>query len=83
MSRKESQLYKRLNYVFPLTEDETDGLVNGRLVGELRLQQLWGEKVAELTGLIPSNVLVVHVHLSQPPHHRQLEILVIHSLVSP
>ena len=49
VSRKESQLYKSLNYDFPLTEDETDGLVNGRLVGELRLQQLWGEKVAELT----------------------------------
>ena len=67
---------------FFLTEDETDGLLYGCLIGELRLQELRGEKVPELAGLIPTNMLVVNIHLSQPPHHRQLEILVINSLVS-
>ena len=65
-----------------LTEDETDGLLDGCLIGELRLQELRREKVAELTGLIPANVLVVNIHLSQPSHHRQLEILVVNGLVS-
>ena len=68
---------------FPsLTEDETDGLLDGCLIGELRLQELRREKVPKLTGLIPANVLVVNIHLSQPSHHRQLEILVVNSLVS-
>ena len=66
-----------------LTEDQTDRLLNGRLVGELRLQQLRGEEVPELAGLIPTNVLVVNINLPQSPHHRQLEVLVIHGLVSP
>ena len=68
---------------FPsLTEDETDRLLDGCLIGELRLQELGREKVPELAGLIPTNVLVVNIDLSQPPHHRQLEILVINGLVS-
>ena len=67
---------------FSLTEDETDGLLYGCLIGELRLQKLGREKVPELAGLIPTNVLVVNIDLSQPPHHRQLEILVINGLVS-
>ena len=65
-----------------LTEDETDRLLYGCLIGELGLQELGGEKVPELAGLIPTNVLVVNIHLSQPPHHRQLEILVVNGLVS-
>ena len=65
-----------------LTEDETDGLLYGCLIGELRLQELGREEVTELAGLIPTNVLVVNIDLSQSPHHRQLEVLVIHGLVS-
>ena len=68
---------------FPsLTEDETDRLLDGCLIGELRLQELGREEVPELAGLIPADVLVVNIDLSQPPHHRQLEILVINGLVS-
>ena len=68
---------------FPsLTEDETDRLLDGCLIGELRLQKLGREEVPELAGLIPTNVLVVNIDLSQPSHHRQLEILVINGLVS-
>ena len=69
-------------YFLSLTEDETDGLLYGCLVGELRLQELRREEVAELAGLIPTDVLVVNIDLSQPPHHRQLEVLVINGLVS-
>ena len=68
---------------FPsLTEDETDGLLDGCLIGELRLQELGGKEVPELAGLIPADVLMVNIDLSQSPHHRQLEILVINGLVS-
>ena len=68
---------------FALTKDQADRLVNGCLVGELGLQQLGGEEVPELTGLVPADVLVVHVDLPQSPHHGQLEVLVIHGLVRP
>ena len=65
-----------------LTKDKTDRLFDGGLVGELGLKQLGREKVPELAGLVPTNVLVVNIHLPQSPHHRQLEILVVHRLVS-
>ena len=64
-----------------LTKDKADRFIDGCLVRKLRLQELGGEEVSELTGLIPTHVLVVHIDLSQPPHHGQLEILVIHGLV--
>ena len=67
---------------FPsLTEDETDGLLDGCLIGELRLQELGRQEVSKLAGLIPPNMLMVNIDLSQSPHHRQLEILVINGLV--
>ena len=64
-----------------LTKDKADRFIDGCLVRKLRLQELGGEEVSELTGLIPTHVLVVHIDLSQPPHHGQLEVLVVHRLV--
>ena len=45
------------------------------------LTNLGGEEVPELGALVPADVLVVHVHLPEPPHHRQLEVLIVNGLV--
>ena len=42
---------------------------------------LGGEEVSELGALVPADMLVVHVHLPEPPHHRQLEVLIVNGLV--
>ena len=47
----------------------------------MKKSHLRGEEVAKLRALVPSNMLVVNVDLTKPPHHRQLEILIVNSLV--
>ena len=42
---------------------------------------LRGEEVSKLGALVPADVLVIHVHLPEPPHHRQLEVLIVDGLV--
>ena len=48
-----------------VTEDETDGLVDGGLIGEVRLQQLRRQEAAEVSGLVPADVKVINVHHSE------------------
>ena len=49
-----------------ITEDKTDGLLDGGLVGELALEEGGGQEVAELGRLVPTHVLVVNIQLTQP-----------------
>ena len=53
------------------TKDQADGLLYRGLVGELALQELGREEVAELGGLVPSNMLVVNIHHTKPTQKEQ------------
>ena len=47
-----------------ITKDETNWLLYGGLVAELRLQEGGGEEVTELRWLIPTNMLMINIHLA-------------------
>ena len=44
-----------------LTENETDRLIDGGLVSEMRLQKLRRQEVTEVSRLVPTDVQVVNV----------------------
>ena len=59
--KRKKKLTKMGKYI---TKDETNWLLYGGLVAELRLQEGGGEEVTELCWLIPTNMLMINIHLA-------------------
>ncbi len=57
-----------------LTIDEHDGFVNRVLIIELGVKESFVEVHAIVCALVPADVQVVHIHMSQIPHHLHLVV---------
>lgn len=55
-----------------LTIDEHNGLLDGMLVAELRIEQRSADKGAIVGGLVPAHMQMVNVDVTQRTHHLHL-----------
>lgn len=66
------RLWKNNDQLKPLTINKHHRLLDGMLVTELRVQQRSTDKRAVICGLIPADVKMVDVNVTQAPHHLHL-----------